>query len=261
MEIRIEDIERQQRYESLAVKRGVARYQKMLAETANVADTQPGMRAARDMLNGSPAHKGLIPAIKEAQQVAVTGIVAGPSKKTAWWWTVAFLEPEQLALLTVRAVLHTAVANRTLTSVALTLGNLVRQELELAMWRTQEAKKAKQDPEYTDLCKLLVSRAKKVDNKQFGRWRRKVREIERIDWDKTGKIQLGTMLIGLAVMHGGGWFAIRTIYIRGKSVKHVDLTPLGRAAIDDENARLELSRPLLLPMKCPPKPWQRKINE
>ena len=257
------DIERQIHFETEAVELGVQRYRRAIAE-ADLADTPPGLEAARDML------KTLIPAIREAQSEAVDGIANGPRGiKPRWWWLIGFLSAEKLAFITARAILTTKnkrdhASGLLFTSASLALGRHVRQELEFDMWRRAEAAKVKEAKEAgeqrVNLYKVLTERAKKVDAKAFQRWRQKIADIERLDWDRDARLAVGVKLLTLAAKHGGGWFEIILVPTRGKTERRIVLTEIARDAISDVNSRLEINRPFLLPMVCQPKPW-RKADE
>jgi hypothetical protein len=253
----IQDIERQIRWEMANVEEGVRRYRRSIAE-ADLGDTPPGVIAMRDMM------AGLVPAIEAARQEAIDGIVSeGKGRKPEWWWTIGFLSAEKLAVITARALL-TDRKQRTggslMSAVAINIGSSVKMEMEYEQWRIREARRAKEDPNHINLFRLITSRAKKVDAKAFLRWRKKLSSIERLDWTREMKLQLGSKLLDLAIRHGGGWFEYRMIYARGKSERRVFLTDVARTAINDVNARLEVNRPYHLPMKVPPKPWRRDEN-
>jgi hypothetical protein len=250
----IQDIERQIRWEMANVEEGVRRYRRSIAE-ADLGDTPPGVIAMRDMM------AGLVPAIEAARQEAIDGIVSeGKGRKPEWWWTIGFLSAEKLAVITTRTLLTDRKQKQggsLMTAVAHNIGASVKMEMEFEQWKRSEAKRVADDPRHVNLFRLVTSRAKRVDAKSFRRWRKKLSSIERLDWTREMKLQLGAKLLDLAIRFGGGWFEYRMIYRKGKSERNVMLTDLARIAINDVNARLEVNRPYHLPMKVPPKPWRR----
>lgn len=260
-----EDIERQKEWEAHAVSEGVQRYRNAIAGAEDrglfgvaqgkepaFGDTPPGLVAMRSMI------RTFVPAIKEAQKLAAKSLTdSGSGRQADWWWLICLLPAEKLAVIVTRSLLTGKDPERKASNAAIEIGSAVQQELEFERWRITEREAVKDDPERTNLFKLLTSRAGRVDAKTFARWKRKLKSIERFEWHRDQKLRLGDVLIDLAIKHGGGWFELRKVYKRGKTERRIRMTAEARQAVTDINARLEVNRPYLLPMKCPPKKWRR----
>ena len=252
---RIADIERQQAFERHAVKLGVDRYRRANAE-ATLGDTPVGVEASRDMMNS------LVPAVEEARKYAVSKITTGGSgRQPQWWWLIGFLPADVLAFVACRVVL-TAYNSRedegkAVTACALQIGTAVREEVEMRRWAAREAELSENDPDHIDMYKLLTTKSKVVDSRALARWRRKIDTIEREDWSRAARLDIGQKLLSLLVEHGGGWFEKRMVRSRGKTTGKIFISTEAKRAITDIDARLELNRPYLLPMKCRPKPWRK----
>jgi DNA-directed RNA polymerase len=255
--VRIQDIERQQRWEAEAVEEGVRRYRRAIAE-ADLPDTPAGVIAMREMFNG------LVPAIRAAQDEAIAGLTAKEKgRNPEWWWYISFLSAEKLAVIAARTLLTTTSTDRTPFiregSVSIYIGSAVMLEMELERWKADEAEAAREDDKHVDLFKLMKMRQPNATARDFRRWRRKIAAIERLDWPKNIRLQVGHRLVQLAVEHGGGWFERRVIFRQGRSERTIVKSDAAHAAIQDINARLEINRPLRVPMLCPPKPWRRLL--
>lgn len=276
----VTQIEAQIHHELGCIEEGKRRYQRMVAETA-FSDTRPGLAALTDMLGsplsairkGGPSVKqGLIYAIDQLQSEAVGAMEAavlnsngsgpgtGPKRFPDWYWLIGLLDAEKLALITARTMLNsnwrTDQLGRGLPSLALQLSTAVAHEIEFEAWQVKSA-----DQEF-DLARIMITKTGHVDQKTFQRWRKKLRgTIDRLNLDRSIRLAFGTVLIDLGVRHGGGWFELRTVYSRGKRSRRLFLTAAAFAAISDIDSRLEVSRPLRLPMICKPKPWRRTNAE
>lgn len=210
----------------------------------------------------------LIPAIEDAQEEARNGIAAcAQGAPPLWWWTIVWLPADKLAYITSRVLLGLIKKNRAgivrpVTNLAITVGGNIKLELELEQWKQQEAKLAGQNPQHTNMFALLSSYVDgPLTKSTFYRWKRKLKSIETENWSTTMKAHVGAKLISLAVEHGGGWFGLETVHVRGKTIKHIILSPAATAALMDITASLEVRSALYLPMISPPRPWRRKETE
>jgi DNA-directed RNA polymerase len=258
-EIETQLIERQQRLEAESVERGVDRYRRAVAGM-DPGDTSPGFLATREVM------ETLSPAIKEAQAQALALLVR-PTKggpKSSWWWTLPFLKPDVLAFITIRNILTAApgrgrsgAIGRRYASLAICLGGGVEREMEFEQWKRTERDKHKGDPRHVDLARIMVAKVGQVDEQIFRRWRKKLEQIERLGWKLNQKVQLGDKLLTLAVEYGRGWFRDEIYYEGAKTIRRISLSDEAQAAIQDIHARLEVNRPVLLPMVHPPIPWKK----
>lgn len=260
-ETTVRAIERQQRWEMDGIAEGVKRYQRQIAG-ADVVDTPPGQKAMND------AMKSLIPALKLAQEEAFNGIQRGRDSGPAnWWWLITLLSPEKLAFITVRSILQCPLVDnhsgRPESRIVLHIGQSVRQQVEWEIWQQREKAKEKEtDGEYQSPLRWAIHHAKQnVNLYTFQKWARKLDGVEKVEWTRTQKMQVGAKLLREAVENGGGWFEVRTATKYGKTYRNVHLSEVAIEALADISSRMEVSRPLLTPMRCPPKPWQRNVAE
>lgn len=253
-----------------AIEQGKRRYERMIAESG-LADTTPGQIALREMLGDPREGRGLIWACEQAREEARTGLIdGGLGLKPEWWWMIRFLSAEKLALITARCILtdinKADGPGNPMAGIAISVGAAVKLEMEYEAWqqRSKEDKKAgrtrdsKGNP--IDVARIMRVKTGEVTAKTFRRWKRKLSSIENMEWTREMKLQIGTKLVLLAVEHGAGWFEYRKVAYRGKTERRIFLSELASQAIADINARLEVQRPYLLPMICPPKPWKRVEN-
>lgn len=262
-ELDVRRVERQQRLEVGCVEEGIARFKRELA-SSTFGDTPAGGIALGEMFNQ------LLPAVEEAREEALAGILKpGKGNRPEWWWIIAYLPAEKLAFITLRTLLTSSQNQRPgslrghirASTMSVMIAANVRLEMEFEIWRKKERDLCKEDPDRYNLYDVLVSRLQKgqvVDTEVFKRWRRKVANIERLDWRPTMRVQVGSKMLGLAVEHGAGWFSIRNMWMGGKSERVVELTEYAKAFIEDINTQhYEVARPVLGPMVCPPVPWVR----
>lgn len=265
------EVQRQIAWEMETVTLGVERYRRSIAETA-LGDTDPGLALLRGMLadRPDPEHPGeLLPgfvtAIAAAKQAAIareTGAV-GRGKSTTWNLLANFLTPEKIAVIAARSLLTSPrvrdIQGIPFTKLAGIIARNVKLEIEYEDWVRRENEAQKADPEYLNIYKLLVSRYRKpVDSRVFRRWKRKLKTIQDHPIDPITAVQYGTHIISLMLEFGGGMFQKRIASMRGgKRGFVIFMRPETRQALYEHHAKLEITRPYLLPMRCPPKPWTR----
>lgn len=251
-------IEQQIRWEHHAVERGVKRYREMTNSMA-LAETTPGMRAMKDII------PKLVPAIKAAQEEAIKSIQdAGKGRQPDWWWLISFLSADQLAVISLKCAFSErssqATTNRSVQSVARQIGSTIYEQMQFEEWREEERRLVKEAKEAGEtrpnLYDALVRSVKVVDRQVFRRWSTRIDRLRSTPWPIEARIQIGVKLIDLLVEASGQWFEIVISRIRGgKTERHLRLSALALAAIEDMTTQAELARPFQLPMICPPRPW------
>lgn len=267
------EIDAQIEWEGENITAGIERYRLSLTKmkqhadgtytrvAADMGDTAPGMRIALDMM------PKIVAALELAREEAIEGIGAsGKGRPADWWWLLTTLPPDALAAIAVRTLLsgshgaRDSHARLTATTAALLIGGAVRDEVEFQRWRSESKRRSKEEGEL-DLAAVLIGRFRgHVCRRTYQRWRRKCADIIRLDWTREEKLQLGMKLLVTTIENGGGWFVMETAHVRGRTVRVVNLSDDARAAITNLNAMLEVTRPYLLPMICPPKPWRKKLE-
>lgn len=262
------NIETQINHELGSVEAGKQRYRRLVAE-ADFPDTRPGLLALAEMLGsplpvirkGKDVTKGLIFAIDEVQTDMIKSREPAEGERTgrtpAWGWLITLLDAEKMALITARCMLsekwHEDRSGRSAASICLSIASALRNEVEFEAWQ------AKSGEQEFDLARIMIQKTGQVDARTFQRWRKKLRgQIERLELDHPTRLQIGAVLLDLGVRYGAGWFEMKTVFKRGKTERRVFLTPAAFEAVSDINSRLEVSRPLRLPMICKPKQWRRE---
>lgn len=262
-------IDKQLDWETTCTERGVVRYHSTLErrvksrdgterrEPAALGDTQAGLWVMNDMV------RCILPAMRQAREDAITRITDSTrGLMPEWTWLLPMLSAEKLTVIGVRTILTSPVREdkgigRPALSICTQIGTAIRDECEFEQWRTDSRNAFKEGRSKVDLAKVLQSRVKTVDRRRFARWRKKIAEIERLDWSREHCIQLGGRVLDVCIEFGGRWFEFRDIIIRGRTERRVVLSDVARVALEDHHSKLEVSRPYLLPMRCPPVPWQR----
>lgn len=262
-EERLRQIEKQQRWELESVERGINRYRALVAD-ADLADTTPGMQLMGTILNG------LIPAIREAQEEAVASITTSRAgRRQPWAGPILMLEAEKLAVITARSAMSTEQRTRpSATSLANRIGTEIKQQIEFDRWKAAqnaaaEAARKAGEP-WLNHYRLMLSRSKTIDSRAARRWMQKGEAYEKEDWSTATKLHIGGKLLTLLVEHGGGAFEFEMVAsTRGRTRStecQVHLTDLAKQFVASRHAESELTRPWLLPMKCPPKEWKETAN-
>jgi len=248
------DIDAQIEWEGSNITAGIERYRASQRESS-LGDTDVGTRILHEML------RDLVPGIRQAQDEAADAMRRG-GFYTPHHPLLIQLEADKLAVITTRVILsvkpQAGYGSRKVTHVAMEIGSAVRDEIEFENWKTESKAAAKAGDAALDLAALLVARVKgNVDQKTYHRWRKKCQTLRRIPWTREQRLQLGAALLSLAVRFGRGWFVVFDARRMGKTERYLDLSPQAQASIQNLNTLLEVNRPYLMPMICPPKPWTR----
>ena len=245
----------QVQYEMKGVDRGAENVRRMLAASStSLVDTEPGRKIFADMMNL------LIPAIKSAQLEASDDIAnGGRGVKKIWKWLILYVPAEKLAYITVRSILAVRMHRQTLgrkgSAITLDIGNGVKMQTEFEMWAKRSAERAAEEGG-VDVAKLLIARAKNMNARQWDNWRRRMDDIERLEWQREDKMHIGSKLLEIAVQHGGGFFELKYEFYRNKSTRYIFLSEICRTMIDDVNTHLEINTPVMRPMLARPDIWR-----
>ena len=241
-------------HEMSGVDEGVERFRSTLNDpNLRLADTAAGRKIFNETMTL------LIPAIKEAQDVAIDGIAnAGKGLRPQWWWYISFVSAEKLAYITMRAILGIRVTNgsvgRRATQICMDIGHAVKQQVEFEKWMAESKKTAKESGG-RDLAAQLVRRAKNFNQRQWGNWCRKIDSIETLDWRRDTRMHIGAKLLELALVNTGGFFILKYVQIKNKTERQVFLSEPCQAMVEDIHSRVEVLAPVLKPMLIPPRHW------
>lgn len=257
----IADIEAQIRWEMEGVRRGVEIVREA-ADKAAFGDTQTGMHLI------SYAAPRLIEQIKLAQAEATAGLTSGKrGAPVYWWWMVVLLEAEKLAVITLKAVLSQKSRDFTfnvpVTGAAGAIARQVQVQIDYEEWQADEKAKAKDakargDYDHVDQHARFLFSTKQIDAKAFAKFSARIKRERREKWTNEVCIAYGTKLIQLLCAAVPDWFTLEEHRLKGgRQEKQLCFSEACKEVIWDITQRNELSRPLLLPMTCPPAPWRK----
>ena len=255
-----EEVKEQIVLELEGIERGVRNVRHaMQNEQTNLIDTEPGRHILNDMMYR------LTPPIAEAKEEAIEGISnGGRGVKPTWFWFISTVPADKLAFISIRSILSQRMARNSLgrraSAICLEIGNCVKMQTEYELW-AKASKRLNETDGTPDFAKLLMRRAKNMNARQFTGWRRRIDLLESLDWTREEKIHIGSKLLDLAIVHGGGYFELRYVQIRQKTERQIYLSPLWMAMMDDVTTMLEINSPVLRPMIVQPKPWKWNARE
>lgn len=241
-------------HEMAGVNAGVERFEKSMLDPAmRLSDTAAGRKIFNETISL------LIPAIRDAQEIAIEGIAnGGKGVRPVWWWYISFISPEKLAYMTMRAILGVRMASggvgRKASGICMDIGLAVKQQIEFEKWLSDSKRTAKETGG-RDLAAQLVRRSKNFNQRQWGNWTRKIDSIETLDWRRDTKMHIGSKLLELALANTGGFFTLTYVQIRNKTERQVFLSEPCRAMIEDIHSRVEVMSPVIKPMLAPPIQW------
>lgn len=255
----VADIEAQKRFEIKHTELGVERFHKSIA-SATISDTPLGRKVAKDVL--APMAKEIKRVQKRAAKELRT--VGGRDPWGGWRPLLMTLKADKLAVITLRTIMsnvhpgdmHSAPS---VAVVSRLIGQNCRYELEFEMWRQAEAEAAKLDPKHTDMFKLMMEYNPNPNAAVVRRWRsrmqKRVVRIHQEPWTLEQRVGMGSCLVDVLVRKGGGWFEITRFTMRRKTMQVIHFSTPAIKALGKTVNDLEVSKPYLLPMTCPPKPW------
>lgn len=250
-----EDRAEQIDFETKSVERGVKNMQRLIANpSVTLVDTSAGRAIFTEMM------QLLIEPITEAQKEAAEDIAnGGRGLKKMWKWLILYVPADKLAYMTVRSILavrmHKQTLGRKASAITLDIGGSVKMQTEFEKFAEKSKEKSKETGE-SDVAKLLIKRAKNMNARQWDNWRRRIDDIERLDWSREMKIHIGSKLLDIAVKNGGGFFELKYTYYRSKTTRFVFLSELCRTMIEDVNSAIEVNTPVLRPMLASPDLWR-----
>lgn len=263
MEVSAYDLARQARWETEASRRAQKRYEEATAQArkyGDVASLAPGQALLRRVV------PPLIKLVKAAQAEAQEALGIANGKPSSWCWPMLLLPADRIAFIAVAVALRCETRAQTPMGTVPMLADAfmrhVREEAEYQDWLGQQAEanklaKASGDEEHHDLLAALRRTYPNLDRKAWARWSKKVKALRSETWDKvTVSIPFAGKLIELLVQAAPDMCAVVTKNIdRGRTQVTLELTETARKMMDDVDQRAAVSRPLRLPMLCPPRKW------
>lgn len=235
----------QVRWEQEAINRGIARYREV-SSALDPTTLSPGKALLRAVV------PPLVEAIKVAQEeaLAAQGV---RTREPLWCLPILMLPPEALAVIT-SAILLRAASEGATTSRARAIAKACRDQIEFSRWERKML-----DDRVTgtwDALSTYRTRYPNANNRSWRGWRKRVEDLETVDWSPSLETQLGAHLIHLAVTAAPEWFIQKTQRQGIKTSLVVALSPEAEEVMLDLEQRAEIARPYRLPMIVPPLAWR-----
>lgn len=218
------------------MEQGVARYRR---ERDHVEVGRPEKKVM------TKAIEGLSALIKQDQDEFTSG-KARMGRPMSWVSSYISMDPDKLALISMTCMLATE--DNQLTKVALAIANRVKLEHEFDEIRDMNRKRGKEDKGFTrNFSDRLTDQ-------------RKVRELykrlcdEPLRWSFTQRLGLGARLIQKTIAATGLW-NIERRREANKTVMWLVVTDALAEMVARGHSDIEILRPVMMPMSCPPLPW------
>lgn len=275
-------------WETEGITRGVERYRNELNKDiakfeqtgrSSFADSDVGAKIVLQCM------RPLVVAFKQAQEEAQLGH-AKSGAPSLWWTPLLCLEPEELAAITIRTVLSGMQPPlRKTTQCAIKIADNIRFERDHHLWKDQEFKNAR-ELGTRNMYKVMTRKVRKLDKRSIRKFMRIEADMDREAWSKETKVHIGNKCLELLVRWAGDWvikpeftatkdqprpefpddyikkndwFSVELIqagYPKVRTTKFIRLSPEAEKVIEENHARCEYNKPYLVPMLCPPVPWQ-----
>lgn len=238
------------------IERGVERIRKAMDEANHLGDTDVGMKLITRV---APP---LITKIKEAQAEATQGVTNGKrGAPVQWWWLILTIDAEQLAAITLKSVFTQSprefTFNLAVTTVANAISKVAQTQIDYETWKEEERRKAKEDKDYVDQHMRFLRSTKQIDQKAFAKFSARIERQRAEKWTKEAGVSFGVKLLQLLCDALPDWFSVGEGHLKGgRTEKQIQFSDQAKEMMADLIERNELSRPMLLPMICPPAPWQ-----
>jgi hypothetical protein len=200
----------------------------------------------------------LIKAIEAAQAEAQEGLAnAGRGRPVHWWWLILSLPADKLAVVTLKAVFNEKPREFTfhmpVSNVAAKISRMCWDQLDYETWKEQQADVPPAENEFL----LFLRTNKTVDAKSFKRFSDRIQRQRIEKWDHKAGLIFGCKLVDLLAASVPEWFEVKTNRLRGGRMElQLMLSEEAKNTLADIAEQCELSRPMLLPMTCPPAEWR-----
>jgi hypothetical protein len=258
----IADIEKQIRWEMHGVERGAERVREAMAEAKHLGDTDVGMK-----LIAKVAPK-LIGKIREAQTEATLGVNSGKrGAPQQWWWLILTIDAEQLAVIVLKSLFTQSprefTFNLSVTSVANAISKHSHTQIDYEEWKATEKEKAREaakagDEDHVDQHMRFLRSTKQLDHRAWAKFTARIQRVRKEKWPIDAGVQFGAKMVDLLCEAVPDWFSVQDNRLKGgQHEKAIVFSDEAKLTMADLMERNEVSRPMLLPMICPPAPWRR----
>jgi DNA-directed RNA polymerase len=245
-------LEAQARFEVEAFDEGTERYREAIA-ARDLSELTVGQKLLREIV------KPFAAAIAKSRAEAADSVTRHGGEKLLWALPIQLVEEDdRLAVITVGCVLamhrfeHEDDAIRLsahslpVTSMARNIASATRMQVEYDKWAQGN----------DALDRKLRAKFPTLHRNVWRRWRTKVNALREEPWPPAVEVTLGATLIHLLVQSAPTRFRIETQSVRGKPTVHLVISDETIELLNDVTTRMEVARPLLMPMICEPLDWR-----
>lgn len=249
-EVSAYDLTRQARWEVEGYRRAEEAY-KEAAAAKSISELPSGQRLLREII--PPLDAAILRLQAEAE-----GAIGTVGSTPGWAYPVLALPSDAQAFITVVSMLAAIRATEdgpenSIVGVASEISAGARTEIAYRAWVAEQ--EGKDGPD-----RLLLARFRRTypDPKpaSWRRWARKVRATVQERWSAETQLQYGCALMRQAFDVAPRYLKMEHVgQFGGRSLAIVALTEEAVAVMADTDQRRALSRPRLMPMLIPPRPW------
>jgi hypothetical protein len=252
----IQELEEQARFEVEAFEEGTKRYREAI-KSQDLTELTAGQRLLREVV-GSPDRPGFAAAIAK-ERAACTESLTRLGQTSPWALPFQLIEEDdRLAVITLGAVLsgrrlqldedlyRLSSLSTPITHMARHISSAIRMQVEYDRW--SEGNEA--------LNKKLRKRFPTLHRNVWSRWRTKLNALREEPWDVKTEVAVGAAFIHLLVETAPKRFTIEKHSVRGKPALYLTISDETVELLDDVTTRMEVARPLLMPMICEPLDWR-----
>lgn len=228
---------------------GIARYRK--DREKDETNTRPGKRLLVESIRP----------LSTAISAWIDGVMSGkPTIHANLAYFLFDIDPDVIAFLTARRVIHSMVKRDSLQTVAIKLSALLEDAVNF------DKLKAESPRGYNQLQRKIKHTADQRYRHVVMRKQQKYAGVRTVKWGNRERVQIGLLLIDLMEHHvlvNGSPLFKRTLHSQGRALSSLyKLEPTEQAAhwLEQSHARCEVLEPVFMPMVVPPRPWTSPTN-
>ncbi len=263
MQATIHEQAAQAAWELEGVRRSVERYREA-AKAADPLTLAPGKALVRGVVTP------LIAAIRGLQDASAEAL-STPGRQPEYAWPLQVIEPEKAAVIVLSVACRAGLRmvekvagnslGGTLAAHAKEIAGALRDQLHYDRWVASERQLNKEAARsqvegHKDRLYALQKRYPTLDRRVWRKWAAKLELAALAEWDEKQAIVLGSALLRLLCDVAPDKFVIEERKTAVGVQYVLGVTEQVREVMNDVTQRAEVARPLLMPMICPPNPWQ-----
>jgi DNA-directed RNA polymerase len=249
-EVTLEDRQRALEQESLAL--GITRYR---GERAMPWQTKAHGQGETDQAPGKTLLKQYIEPVAEALEEFIVQTESGKAgRKTVAVQYLVHIDALQAAYLALRFTINGASSGKTMTNIALNIGDAIQEHLEML-------KMAEENPGlYRKVTRQLAKSTSAVHRLGVLRHVRSKYDLTRLGWSKRDRIMVGAKMIELLLEATPLFRLALQSEGRHHTVQYVFFTPETVEWLEKTHGRCELLSAIHLPMLVPPRKWRTPFS-